>query len=125
MSETRRDALVADVQKALESAYDTGWECGTGDVMREVTAGEELASVIVQKVTAARDAEIREALLSDRAVGILLTAVEDDSVLAMALSARKQRGDSVVCTATLNMGRDWLTAALAAIGLGDGTGGRR
>lgn len=62
MSETRRDALVADVQKALESAYDTGWECGTGDVMREVTAGKELASVIVQKVVAARDAEIREAL---------------------------------------------------------------
>lgn len=67
-----------------------------------------------EEVADAAIAAFEAVLLSDEVVEALLMAVEDDSVLAMALSARKQRGDSLVSEATLKMGREWITAALAA-----------
>lgn len=59
-------------------------------------------------------AAMRDALLGDEAVEALLESVEDDSIFAMALSANKQAGRPIANEASIEMGRKWMQAALAA-----------
>ena len=63
-----RDELTDAVHKTLVNAYQMGYECGPGDVMIDIAAGEELATVIVNKVRAAEQRRIRAALRNDASV---------------------------------------------------------
>lgn len=123
------DELTAAVHKTLVNAYQMGYECGPGDVMIDIAAGEELATVIVNKVRAAEQRRIRAALRNDASVAELVAEalywqrVEFDLEGA---DGWESLGETFDCTLN-RVGKDAyrieaesaLRAAIAAIGLGE------
>lgn len=61
MNDTTRDELVDKIQVLLEATYDSGKR---SDALRGTMTSRSAASALVEEISAARDAEIREALLS-------------------------------------------------------------
>lgn len=92
MNDTTRDELRDRVKGELVSVYTVGSNSWPADVLTEY------ADRIIALVTAARDAEIREALLSDKVVKALRPTFHD--------------------------WEEEFRSILEAIGLGDGTGGQ-
>ena len=81
---------------------------------------EQVAAAILpyELPTSTIDAAIttfEQAMLQPEVITALLEAVEDDSILAMALSANKQAGRPIANEASIEMGRKWMQAALAAM----------
>ena len=121
------DELTDAVHKTLVNAYQMGYECGPGDVMIDIAAGEELATVIVNKVRAAEQRRIRAALRNDASVAELVAeALYWQQVDLEDADGWESLGETFDCTLN-RVGKDAyrieaelaLRAALAAIGLGE------
>ena len=109
----RRSELVDEVQKLVEGAFNTGrgFSMMEPPFELEESMARERANELIALVTAARDAEIREALLSDKAKN------------ASAHEMQELSSQGVIRNHTLAF--YGMKAALTAIGLhGDGTGGQ-
>ena len=105
MNDTTRDELIERIAELADQ-----FACGAAGepVVYALHGPMDFAEEVIELVTAARDAEIREVL------------VQPEVVRAAAEATDSGRPDAY----EMNQMRTALQAALAAIGLGDGTGGQ-